>query len=366
LKLAGTQTVTATDTANGSVQSSGTTAVSPAAASTLILSGYPSPTTAGAAHPLTVTAQDAYGNTATGYRGTVAFSSTDAQAQLPAAYTFTSADAGSHTFSATLETAGTQSLTANDTQDGLSGSQTAITVTGQPSQWQQTTVADFSAGTLSGTILTNTSGGEVQLAPSFQDDFNGSALSSAWTVNSWASAGGGPSVDVNGATTGVSLGALPTGFHVYEVRPVSGGFQFCVDGVLQTTIAGTFPPGTPLRMALSAYWGAPQPSLQADWVRVANYPPSGTFLSSVFDAGRAATWGTASWVATVPSGTTLTVQTRSGNTPTPDSTWSAWSAVSNGGTVSSPAGQYLQYRLVFTTTDPGLTPVLFSIDFNWS
>ena len=48
----------------------------------------------------TVTAQDAYGNRATGYTGTVHFTSSDAQASLPVDYTFTAADAGMHTFSA--------------------------------------------------------------------------------------------------------------------------------------------------------------------------------------------------------------------------------------------------------------------------
>src|SRR5205807_2359148 len=39
------------------------------------------------------------------YNGKVAFSSTDAQATLPTAYTFTAADAGTHTFNVGLHTA---------------------------------------------------------------------------------------------------------------------------------------------------------------------------------------------------------------------------------------------------------------------
>ena len=38
---------------------------------------------------MTVTAYDAYGNVATGYTGTVAFTSSDPQACFPADYTFT-------------------------------------------------------------------------------------------------------------------------------------------------------------------------------------------------------------------------------------------------------------------------------------
>src|SRR5205085_3122974 len=50
--------------------------------------------------------------------------------------------------------------------------------------------------------------------------------------NSWAmfSTMGTPDtlfarVNANGATQDVSLGALPSGFHIYRVQPVSGGFQ---------------------------------------------------------------------------------------------------------------------------------------------
>ena len=62
---------------------------------------------AGTPYTETVTAEDNLGETATGYTGTVHFSSTDVQAGLPADYTFTAADAGSHTFTVTLKTAGT-------------------------------------------------------------------------------------------------------------------------------------------------------------------------------------------------------------------------------------------------------------------
>src|SRR5262249_55897566 len=78
---------------------------------------------------LTVTARDPYGNTATGYAGTVHLGSSDGQASLPGDYTFTASDAGSHTFSATLLTAGTQALTATDAaSSSLTGAQAAITV----------------------------------------------------------------------------------------------------------------------------------------------------------------------------------------------------------------------------------------------
>jgi hypothetical protein len=59
----------------------------------------------------------------------VHFTSSDGKASLLANYTFTTADAGEHTFSATLKTAGTRSLTATDTATGsLTGMDGGITV----------------------------------------------------------------------------------------------------------------------------------------------------------------------------------------------------------------------------------------------
>src|SRR5206468_5497382 len=96
-------------------------------ASSLQVSGFPASVIAGTAHSFTVTAFDPYNNVATGYRGTVMFTSTDNQAMLPANYSFTSGDAGAHTtFSATLNTPGTQSITATDTV--ISGMESGIAV----------------------------------------------------------------------------------------------------------------------------------------------------------------------------------------------------------------------------------------------
>jgi hypothetical protein len=77
-----------------------------------------------------VTLYDVYGNIATGYLGTIHFTSSDPSAVLPADYTFTTADAGKHTtFSATLKTTGTRSITATDTgNSNLTGTQSGITV----------------------------------------------------------------------------------------------------------------------------------------------------------------------------------------------------------------------------------------------
>ncbi len=81
--------------------------------------------TAGAPADVTVVAYDGFANTATAFRAAVTFSSTDAKSVLPAAYTFTAADAGQHGFQVTFKTAGTQGLTV---ASGAASGSTSFTV----------------------------------------------------------------------------------------------------------------------------------------------------------------------------------------------------------------------------------------------
>src|SRR5437016_12938329 len=125
-------------------------AINPAAARSLHVALPISPTTAGTAGSFTVSARDAYGNTATGYSGTVHFTSSDAQAALPADYTFTNTDSGVHGFSATLKTGGSQSLTATDTATAsINGSQSGITV--NPAATAPAAATSLTAATTAGT-----------------------------------------------------------------------------------------------------------------------------------------------------------------------------------------------------------------------
>jgi sugar lactone lactonase YvrE len=70
---------------------------------------------------------------------------------------------------------------------------------------------------------------------------------------------------------------------------------------------------------------------------------SGTYTSPVREAATGASWGRLSWLGEGE----VELQTRSGNTATPDSTWSDWSApISNpeGDAVKSPAARFIQWR----------------------
>jgi hypothetical protein len=63
---------------------------------------------------LTVSILDALGDLVSDYVGTVHFTSSGANDVLPADYTFTAADGGTHTFTVTPNTTGRQSITATD------------------------------------------------------------------------------------------------------------------------------------------------------------------------------------------------------------------------------------------------------------
>ncbi len=81
---------------------------------------------------ITVTALDAGGNVATNYTGAVRFTSSDPQAVVPAAYTFTHGDAGAHTFAVTLKSAGAQSVTISDMSNSTAVGMVSITVSAVP------------------------------------------------------------------------------------------------------------------------------------------------------------------------------------------------------------------------------------------
>src|SRR5213079_880225 len=86
----------------------------------------PASATAGTAFNFAVTALDQFNNTATGYGGTVHFTSSDGQAVLPPNSTLTN---GTGTFSATLKTPGNQTITATDTvTSSITGTSNPITV----------------------------------------------------------------------------------------------------------------------------------------------------------------------------------------------------------------------------------------------
>ena len=117
LVTVGDQTVTVSSPLMTSLSRSVT--VTPAI--TRLSADAPTASTAGDPFNVTVTAFDSLGNVGTGYASTIHFSTADVQAGLPADYTFTAADAGVHTFSVTLKTAGQRWLNVSEVGRSLDG-----------------------------------------------------------------------------------------------------------------------------------------------------------------------------------------------------------------------------------------------------
>jgi len=97
----------------------------------------------------------------------------------------------------------------------------------------------------------------------------------------------------------------------------------------------------------------------------------GTYTSVVLDAGQVSLWGMANVTATLPEGTSMSVETRSGNAADPElAAWSQWSAAHTlmpdanlpalqprEMQIVSPPARFLQYRLTLLGDD-GQTPAV--------
>jgi sugar lactone lactonase YvrE len=90
----------------------------------------------------------------------------------------------------------------------------------------------------------------------------------------------------------------------------------------------------------------------------------GTYISQVEDTGTVSSFGAIRWRAQTPTGTSVRLLTRSGNTEKPDNTWSDWSTAYTDplrSTIASPSARFVQWKAELSTTEPGATPVLQSV-----
>jgi hypothetical protein len=89
----------------------------------------------------------------------------------------------------------------------------------------------------------------------------------------------------------------------------------------------------------------------------------GSFVSKVRDTETVSAWGRLQWHAETPAGSTITLETRTGNTSSPDKTWSDWSKPytrADGDAVTSERARFLQVRAVLHGKGAA-SPVLDSI-----
>jgi hypothetical protein len=278
-----------------------------------------------------------------------------------------------------------------------------------------TTAADFSSGATASTYVAANGDGEVVLQPGSAAEFSGTTVPSGWsstaavtggkttvaggtaTVSgarltttatyskntsleamttlgrnqtvSWATTNTSSSIkasfSVNASgqlvasvndgllnnASGVAVSAWTAVPHRLRIDWTSSGMTFYVDGVQKYTHA--FSPIAASKLRSEFYDSAvADTNLSVDWVRIAPYSASGTFTSAVLDGGKPAGWNAVTWDADQPAGTTLIVRVRTGNTATPDATWSAWAAIANSGANAGQNGRYAQYQLSLTSAAP--------------
>jgi hypothetical protein len=302
-------------------------------------------------------------------------------------------------------------------------SRATVTIVNDDSSTQVfSTTADLAAGTLApGADLSETTDGEITLAPSQGSEFFGASLPAGWTGTVLA-AGGAATVangrlGINGAVltapTMVAVGQTLEFNATFSAPNQSIGFgttdalvspmaMFIVRGsdlyartiqgarTMETLMAGInwlniphryqitttaqnanyYVDGTLMISHTSMAWGTAtmrpvvidstvgDGALAVDWMRLTPYALSGTYTSAMFDAGATVLWQKLTSTSTIPSGSTSTITYRSGNTPTPDDgTWTAFTALGTGGVLSG-SSRYVQFRIQMTSTTGAKAPVI--------
>jgi hypothetical protein len=240
LKTAATQSITGTETTNSAV--TGTLqgiVVSPATASKFLISGLPSTVTAGTSESFTVTAEDPYGNIATGYSGTVKFTSSDSAASLPGQSNFTSANDGVESFAATFETAGSQSLTVTDVSSGITGTDSTIAV---------------NPATPTGLVATTASSSQINL------NWNSAAGATGYEVERSLNSTSGFTEIATATTTSYSNTGLTAGTtYYYQVIATGGGNTSAASNTASATTTGSAPVtesiwGTSYKPSVNSYY----------------------------------------------------------------------------------------------------------------
>jgi hypothetical protein len=125
VRRAQTLTITGADTATPAVNGNVTFTITPAAADHLAFA-LSAPVTAGVPFAITVTVQDAYGNTVTDYTGTMHFAAYRGGDLFASRdYTFTAGDSGQHTFAGlVLNQPADYTVTGEDPLTGIGGNVT--------------------------------------------------------------------------------------------------------------------------------------------------------------------------------------------------------------------------------------------------
>jgi hypothetical protein len=92
------------------------------------------------------------------------------------------------------------------------------------------------------------------------------------------------------------------------------------------------------------------------------YAQEGLYTSPIFDTGvDLASWGDLTYAANAPAGTSLAFETRS---RVAGGEWSTWTPVKSA--IASPPGQFLQYRVIFSTTSTDVSSTLDWVEVSYT
>ena len=147
--------------------------------------------------------------------------------------------------------------------------------------------------------------------------------------------------------------------HRYRIqwKPSTNNFEFYVDGNLIATPSIIQTVGGNMVAHISDF-PASGGGVTVDWIRASPYATSGSYTSRIFDGAETKAWGAATWNATLPVGTSLSVFVRKGDAPVPDAGWTSFGQVGASGGIVGGQSRYVQYRLDLATTINNVTAVV--------
>ncbi len=288
--------------------------------------------------------------------------------------------------------------------------------------------ANFAAGSPDSNAYISDSTDEVILKPAVVSDFSGASLPAGWSATAWQPGGSaavsGGVLRVDGARAnsdalrtygsiefvatfglfsgfqhaglGITLNETPYAIfstgnggrlwarthdgttetatllndawlnspHIFRIDWTPTSVTYSVDDVVVATHAVAI--SASMRPIASDYAFGGE-TVQMDWVRMSPYPSAGTFTSRVFDAGSSqANWGPVWWDGYLPSGTGIALSVRTGNTPVPDGSWSAFTPIPVSGALIGRTARYAQYRATLNSANASETPALWGVAIGYS
>src|SRR4029077_983269 len=103
--------------------------------------------------------------------------------------------------------------------------------------------------------------------------------------------------------------------HHYRLDWNAANIVYWIDGGQKVTHPVAI--SAAMRPLISDYMVGGQ-KLVVDWMHLSPYSTPATFTSRVLDAGAVVPWASIWWTADQPTGTSLAMSVRTGNTPVPD------------------------------------------------